>query len=65
MMRNTNINWAKVKRFFMEAKDGDEIHNLWNAVDAKCYGREDVEQLDELAEKARALLPKTIVESVP
>lgn len=52
MIRNNNINWDKVREAFNATTTKENVKSIWSAVDSYCYGREDVEELDNLSGEA-------------
>lgn len=52
MIRNYDIKWPKVKEAFDQATTKEDVKKIWSMVDSYCYGREDVEELDDLSNEA-------------
>lgn len=58
MIRNNNLNWDKVREMFNRAVTKEDVKNTWSIVDSYCYGREDVEELDNLTGEAYKRIDK-------
>lgn len=51
-IRNNNIKWDKVREGFNQAATEQDVKKLWSMVDKYCYGKEDVDKLDDIADEA-------------
>lgn len=50
-MQNPDISWSKVQKLLDDCTSAEEVRQLWNFMDSRCYGREDIELLDDMTNK--------------